>query len=432
MDRLPSGLSKPGGGARVRGSRAEWIALTAALAVIVGLSVLLGNRGAEEGQETRQNPSSYNPRGTGSKGLFLWLQALGVRARRWELPLRGLPREAAVLLVMGPRISPVEEDELQALEEWVRGGGVLVLADNTIGLPMPQVWGGAPVASFGLRPTLGGQTAILQPAFPSRYVEGVEGIQPLGPVRFQRQASEGWAPLFADASGDLMGVRRLGRGTLIAISDPGLFSNARLQAAGHARLLLNIVSAHVGRGVLLVDEFHHGHGAHGAFSRYLRGTAVPWMLAQAALAFLAFLVARGTRFGAPVPPVRPARASSLEYVSALGDLYQRARARRLAVEALAGWLRRTLVTTLGAPPGENASRLAGRAARRFRVSEDLVRACLTPGPGAAASDEELLKFARAMHRVEGRLRHQPRTTPRAGRRVAAAPRGQAIHVGERP
>jgi hypothetical protein len=230
-------------------------------------------------------------------------------------------------------------------------------------------------------------------------------------VRFQRRASEGWAPLFADVGGDVIGVRRLGRGTLIAVSDPGLFSNARLQADGHARLLLNIASTHVGQGVLLVDEFHHGHGDHGVISRYLGSTAVPWMLAQAALAFLAILVARGTRFGPPVPPVRPARASSLEYVSALADLYQRARARGLAVEALAGSLRRTLGPTLGATPGEQTGRLAIRAARRFRVKEDLMRACLAPGPGAAASDEGLLKFARDVHRVEGRLRRQGRTTP---------------------
>jgi hypothetical protein len=112
-----------------------------------------------------------------------------------------------------------------------------------------------------------------------------------------------------------------------------------------------------------------------------------------------------------VPPVRPARASSLEYVSALADLYQRARARRLAAETLAGSLRRTLGPTLGAPPGEETGRLAIRAASRFRVKEDLVRECLAPGPGAAASDEALLKFARDVHHVEGRLRRQRRTTP---------------------
>jgi hypothetical protein len=387
----------------MKGSRADWIVLGLALAVIVAVSILAGDRGDGEGQEARQNPSSFNPRGSGTKGLFLWLQALGVRVQRWELPLRGLPPEATVLVVMGPRIRPIDEEELTALEEWVREGGVLVLADNTGGLPVPGMWPGAPVVRFGLWPTLGGKPSALQPAFPSRYVEGVEAIQPRGPVRFQRQAPGGWAPVFADTSGDVMGVRRLGRGTLIAISDPGLFSNARLETAGHARLLLNITRSHVGRGLVLVDEIHHGYGDRGAFSRYLGETAVPWMLAQAALAFLAFLVARGTRFGTPVSRVQAARASSLEYVSALGDLYQRAGARRVAVEALAGSLRRSLVSALGAALGEETGRLAARASRRFRLRADLVRACLVPGPAAAASDEGLLAFARAVHRVEGRL-----------------------------
>jgi hypothetical protein len=191
------------------------------------------------------------------------------------------------------------------------------------------------------------------------------------------------------------------------VSDPGLFSNARLEVADHARLMLNIVGVHRGKGMVLVDEFHHGHGYQGAFSRYLRGTAVPWVLIQTALTFLAFLVARGTRFGAPVPPPEGARASSLEYVSALGDLYQRAGARVLAVETLAGSLRRSLAASLGVSRGEEVPRLAASAASRLGIKEGLARACLVPGRAATGSDEGLLRFARAVHRMEARLRPRP-------------------------
>jgi hypothetical protein len=394
----------------MKGSRGEWIILAAALAVIAVVSVMLGNRDAEDDREARPNPSSYNARGGGSMGLYLWLQALGIRVRRWEQPFQELClcQDATVLLVIGPRVVPIEEGELKSLEEWVGQGGVLVLADNTVGTPVPGIWVGAPVLKFGLRPTLGASpSGSLWPTFPSRYIDGVGTIQPRGPVRFQRQVPEGWAPLFADAAGDWLAIRRLGRGTIIAVSDPGLFSNARLEVAGHARLILNIVQAHAGKGMVLVDEFHHGHGYQGAFSRYLKGTAVPWVLIQAALAFLAFLVARGTRFGAPVPPPEAARASSLEYVSALGDLYQRAGARGLAAEALAGSVRRNLAASLGVRHGEEVARLATRAASRLGVKEGLARACLVPGKAATASDEGLLKFARAVHRIEARLRPRP-------------------------
>jgi hypothetical protein len=390
----------------VRGSRAEWIVLALLLAVMVGAAALAGGRGAEEDREAAPNPSTYNARGSGSKGLFLWLQALGVRARRWERPLLELPAEATVLLVLGPRL-PLEEAELKVLEGWVRGGGVLLLADDTVGAPVPGVWAGAPALHFGLRPRGGGRPATLRPAFPAGYVEGVETIRPEGQVRFQRRVPPGWAPLFADEAGDVLAIRRMGRGTLIALADPGLFSNARLETAGHARLALNIVRAHAGKGTVLVDEFHHGHGHRGAFARYLRGTAVPWMAAQAALAFLALLLARGTRFGPPLPAPREARASSLEYVAALGDLYQRAGARGIAAEALAGSFRRGLAAVMGTRPGEDASRLAARAARRLGVKEEQVRACLAPGPAVAASDEALVTFAGAVHRLEERLRRAP-------------------------
>ncbi len=400
----------------MKGARWEWVILAVLVAMMAGVSALVGDRDADDAREERPNPSTYNAKGTGSKGLFLWLQELGLQVRRWERPLTDLPDEATVLLVLGPRL-PLEEQELKALEEWVREGGVLVLADDTVGGPLPGVWAGAPVLRFGLRPRVGDKAGSLRPAFPSPYAVGVERIQPAGRVRFQRQVSEGWAPLFADQTGDVVAIKRLGEGRLIAVADPGLFSNARLEVEGHARLALNIVRDHVKGGVVLVDEFHHGHGHDDGFFRYLKGTAAPWILAQAALAFLAFLLARGTRFGAPVPAGEDARASSLEYVGALGDLYHRAGARRLAVAALARSFRRNLAEALGARAGEEAAQLGARAARRFGVGVERVKACLAPGRGATASDEALLKFARAVHRLEGRVRHRAlRPSPNGGSR----------------
>lgn len=405
------------------GSRAEWVVLVVLLVVIVAASALVGDRGTGEGPEARPDPSTYNGAGSGSKGLYLWLREMGVRVERWERPLGNLPRKATILLVLGPRL-PVGEQELEAVREWGRGGGVLVLADAGAGAPIPGGWAGAPALKFGLRQKLDGKPTTLRPAFPSPYVEGVDAIEPQAPVRFQRQAPEAWAPLFADAAGDVLALRRVGRGTLIAIADPGLFSNARLEAAGHARLILNVVRAHAGEGEVLVDEFHHGHGDRDAFSRYLKGTAVPWVLGQGALAFLAFLLARGTRFGAPVPASQPARASSLEYVAALGDLYGRAGARGLASAALAGSLRRDLTAALGTGPGEETAHLASRAARRLGVPEEQVKRCLAPGPGAGASDEALLKFAQDVHRLEGRLLRRRLPAPTGpGDGIPNAPKG---------
>ena len=391
----------------MKGSRVEWFVLAVTLAVLAGASALVGDRAAGDEREASADRSTYNAQGSGSKGVYLWLEALGVRVRRWERPLQNLPPEATLLWILGP-ILPLEGSELEALDEWVRAGGVLVLADDAVGGAVPGVWAGAPALRFGLRPRPGGGPATLRPAFPSRYTEGVKAIQAEGRVRFQRQTPEGWAPLFADAGGDVIAIRRLGRGTLMAIADPGLFSNARLETAGHARLVLNIVQAHAGRGSVLVDEYHHGRGHSVAFARYLRGTPVPWMLAQAALGFLALALARGTRFGAPVPSAAPRRAVSLEYAVALGDLYQRAGARRLAAEALAGSFRQGLVEALGAPAGEDPSRLAARAARCLWVDEGQVKACLVPGPAVAGSDQGLFRFAEAVHRLEGRLRRPRR------------------------
>jgi hypothetical protein len=388
------------------GSRREWIIL-GALLLVLGISVALAGRSGGDAEEDRPNASSHNAKGSGSKGLYLWLQALGIRAERWEQPLEDLPAHAAVLLMIRPSRA-VAEEERGALTRWVRGGGVLVLADDAVGVGAPGIRPGPPSLAFGLQGRPTGAPSSLRPAAPSAYVTGVETIAPTGSVRFRRREPEGWAPLFADAGGEVVAVRRLGRGVVVAVSDPGIWSNANLEKAGHARLLLNIVQAHAGRRTVLVDEYHHGYGTQDGLTRYLQGTAIPWILAQAALIFAMFALARGTRFGAPVSPGGESRASSLEYVAALGDLHRRARARGLAAEALAASLRRRLAASLGVRPREDHAGLAQRASAHLGLQEGQVRPYLKPGTGATGSDERLLAFARSVHALERRLRRAHR------------------------
>jgi len=135
----------------MKGSRAEWLILAALLVVLVGASILVGAQGESEGPELAPDPSTYNARGSGSKGLFVWLQELGVNVRRWERPLEDLPEEARVLLVLGPR-RLLDGGELAAVERWVRAGGVLCLADSAVGRAVPGVLPGPAALKFGLRP----------------------------------------------------------------------------------------------------------------------------------------------------------------------------------------------------------------------------------------------------------------------------------------
>jgi len=147
----------------MKGSRAEWLILAALLVVLVGASILVGAQGESEGPELAPDPSTYNARGSGSKGLFVWLQELGVNVRRWERPLEDLPEEARVLLVLGPR-RLLDGGELAAVERWVRAGGVLCLADSAVGRAVPGVLPGPAALKFGLRPRFAGGPATLRPA----------------------------------------------------------------------------------------------------------------------------------------------------------------------------------------------------------------------------------------------------------------------------
>ncbi|HLM45905.1 MAG TPA: DUF4350 domain-containing protein, partial [Myxococcaceae bacterium] len=98
------------------------------------------------------------------------------------------------------------------------------------------------------------------------------------------------------------------------------------------------------RGPLLFDEFHHAAEPPPPLSRGI------WVFALQCLAVgLLYVVARGTRFGAPRPQLPERHRSSLEYVQSLGWLARRAKVERELLPELARHLRQLMQERLGIP-----------------------------------------------------------------------------------
>ena len=302
------------------------------LAALLAL-MLVGIVGIDAYQKLRRQPgppSTYNAGSAGYKALYLWLREMGVPAERWERPLTELTQKADVILTAPPRFDP-GPDELKALNTWVRGGGTAVFllpalneAARGLGKEMSTV----------LHEHEKGQKAM---SFqPGPYIRGQRNI--ISGIRSPIDSSKPEAIAHSqDAFGNLIVVREEGKGRVIEIADPSLFSNLRLRQGDHARLALDVLLTHFDGGLLLIDEYHQGYGRVNSLAAYVFQSEAFVPLLQVLFLLLLLLGAAGRRFGPARPPKRETERSSMEYVRAVAHLFHRVKARRLALESVLRW-----------------------------------------------------------------------------------------------
>jgi hypothetical protein len=277
-------------------------------------------------------PSTYNAASAGYKALYLWLRGMGIPAERWERPLTELTREAAVLLMISPRLGP-EPGELKALEAWVSGGGTLILVSfpwnafaKHFGFEMKRGFSDKKKPddkeslSFQPGPYVRGQRTIM-----SKIHSGVDYPKAQAIVHSR------------DVFGNLIMVLEEGKGRVIMISDPSLFSNLYLRSGDHARLALDVLLTHLEEGQILVDEYHHGYGRATSVAAYLFQSEAFVPLLQVVFLVLLLWGAAGRRFGPARPLRRETDRSSMEYVRAMAELFHSVKARRLALESVVRW-----------------------------------------------------------------------------------------------
>ena len=309
--------------------RSMKLGLFAALLMLVFV-VIVGIDAYQKIRKQPGPPSTYNTASAGYKALYLWLREMGVPAKRWESPLKELTREAEVLLMMSPRFGP-EPDELKALNTWVRDGGTLVLVSspwNAFAKHFGFEQKGRTrdqkkedeKRSFQPGPYIRGQRTIMSKIHPA-----IDSAKPEAIVHNR------------DAFGSLIVAREDGKGRVIMIADPSLFSNLHLREGDHARLALDVLLTHLGDGRLLIDEYHHGYGRVTSVAAYVFESKAFVPLLQVALLLLVLWAAAGRRFGPARPLMRETERSSMEYVRAMAQLFHRVKARRLALESVLHW-----------------------------------------------------------------------------------------------
>jgi hypothetical protein len=313
------------------------VPLVLAFAAIAVVGALRGERGA-------QAPATYSTYDAEPGGYRAWyelLQLEGIGATRFDERAAFLDEGIGTVVLSGAGgqagAGDFGEADAGALADWVRRGGrVIVLGDtgavNTVraALRLPAM----SLDNAGARPLIA----------PELQAAGVRHVAAVSPLRLRARSAD--RVLLADRDGRLIVSYPLGRGTVVDAIDAAAFANDAIAVPDRARLAVALARIPGPRGSFAFDE-----SAHGYLAPVHWWTALPPRLvaaiAGALLAVALALAGAAWRLGPPfgsVPLETPATAS---YLDAMAALYERARARRKALEDARRSSERLVARSLG-------------------------------------------------------------------------------------
>lgn len=305
----------------------------------------------------------------GGAGLYLWAQRMGFPVRLLEDPLRdistalpGGPGHCVVTMGNGPW-SPLAEgldsSDWLSVRDWIAGGNTLVVVTSRPeDLPLSVRREFSPSARIEKESPLPSASSLFGSSVPDKPPTseapvkggGVLTVQSDGPrwggedpaSMPQPPASDlaRWQ-LAGDSKGGVLFRIPIDRGAIYVLLDDYAWTNGGLDKGENARVLATLLRRELrDGGVLALDEYRHGHGRSESFLVYL--LTLPGSSAFLWLAFLwavLYLYGRNVRLRPAEVYRDPERRTAQEHIDAVAQLYERARAAPLVVEASARRLR---------------------------------------------------------------------------------------------
>ncbi len=362
------------------------------LLLIIGVATVL--LAPEAAQERAVVPSTYASASGGARAAYLLLQQLHYPVTRWEEPPTELKVSNAVLILAEPNAVPTSV-EREALQRFVRGGGLILFCGSKVG----AFFRGATVDAAD--PTAASETETSSPAIlPSAFTRGAPETEMRSGGRWQN-LNGSQLPLYGTPDDPDAILWRVGRGQIVWWRSAYPLTNAGLSRAHNLNLLLNAVS----NRPIYWDEYFHGSRT--SLWSYIEQTPVKWAILQIAIMLAAILFTYSRRSGPVVMPHAYSRLSPLEFVNTLGSLYQRARAYEIAVGVSYRELRSSLEQRLRLPRDTPDDSLAQAAAERLGWDHTAITSALQAGVTSIGtrrkSRREALRVVRTMERFTARL-----------------------------
>lgn len=316
------------------------VIVLAIAAVVLGWFTYAGYRRQLAAAPRYDTFSSYDAHAGGYRAWYELLGREGLHVVRFEQRPAFLDASIGTLIVApnarevqlrqqktGDQTGIPQAIDFENLRTWVKKGGRLVwITDGT--------WDGA------LDPSLlalqhdssagAGRDAAVSVAI-SPATSRVNAVSGADKLRVLFGRAPAYAPLIADSVGAVVAKRRLGKGSIIVVTDQSLFANKRLASADNARLAYNLAGE--SRGAIAFDEYVHGYAAGSSW-----WTVLPQPVRAAVIivagGLLLLLFGTALRFGPTARLPDTAERTSAEYLSSMAQLLARGRAARKALRDL--------------------------------------------------------------------------------------------------
>ena len=330
-------------------------AIVGATALLVVVLLILAR--GEAGPPQTSTPSSFDYGPAGYAAVYELLQREDVNVSRFERSHLLLSHETGALVLAQVPYSllfggGLSRSDVTALKNWVAGGGTLVVLSPPYGDAGDTLLG-IPATRTRKQPA---RRALAFTELP--VTAGVKGVSGNFAVEFGDRAALKALPLLVTSSGVVALKYRLGRGTVVALTDPSIFSNARLRDPDNARFAFNLLASF--RSVAF-DETVHGFTGGTSLWGALPVTA-RWSAIVCLTAVILAVIGNLFRFA---PPLRLAQADepdSSAYLTAMANLLERAGARARALHDRADFALRRVRASVGlsdrAPVSEVLARIA--------------------------------------------------------------------------
>ena len=323
------------------------VGITALLLVVAAVGMMLLVR-------AQPSPQPFDPRsesGTGTRGMVVLLEEQGATVDI----VRTVPeaRSRSRVLVLQDTLN---DDQRRDLLAFVDGGGIAVVADHDSVLvsglrASGTVSGDAP--DLGDDNAVGPQINVPLATCNIGALRHLRGVYSPDGVRFVTQGTD--RGCFQNSSGAFALVHASGKGFIVQLGDNRPFTNSYLRYADNGPLATALL-APTGDSrvsILLGAKAPKTVADIGTGDKTLSDLVRPgvWMaIAQLALAFVVFAIARAIRPGRPVREPAQVPIAGSELVVATGNLMQRARHAERAGWLLRGNLYRALCRQYHLPP----------------------------------------------------------------------------------
>ena len=402
--------------------------VAALLAFVVGVVWLFGETGRRG--SFAEPLSTYRSAPDGARALFLTAQRLGLPVSRRHVDLQDLdPARTGALVMLG--IERLPSEELEKLQRFVTAGGRLLIVARPAELRrsfLAELLHSERALLDGFSLTLSASDSPelerqLEVAVPSPLTRGVEAPTSRVAGYLSRGDGEPMLPLLLDPHAEGRAVALSfshGEGRVVALSAPDLASNRALGRGDNARLWASLLAALAGEGTVELDEYHHGFTGERSITGYAARHGLHWALLQMLLALWVWVAAQ-RRFGRARREDADERVAGADYLWAMARIYRQGGHRAHAVKVLLDGLARSLGRRAGVGPKAGLGEVVRGLDRRGRP--DLGRALAAANAraqDAAASDEEVLAFARTCAGARKLADHQASASAKSWFKIPAA------------